>query len=486
MAFLDKEGLSHLWAHIISRLNGKVDKEDGKGLSSNDYTDTEKSKLSSVEDNANNYVHPDTHSAGMITGLADVATSGSYNDLSNKPTIPTIPSSLPADGGNADTVDGKHATDFASATHTHSEYVNQNAFSNVKVGSTTVASDTTTDTLTLVAGDNITITPDATNDKITISSTDTNTTYSSGTGLSLSGTTFNHSNSVTAGTAKGDDNKTLTFGSTFTIPSITYDAQGHITGKSTTTMTMPTNPNTDTHYTTHLKVGASSSATANAAATNGNVYMNVLDDSTIRDSHNIVGSGATTVTSDANGKITINSPESAVGVRDYNSTSSIIKVGFAGAGLTVDEVTHVAAYSGANKIKDLAFPRLCEKIQNVVSNSDEYTSCCGRKTNTNGVNGCTIYLDYWKFGKIVICNTEILSIGSGDPTFTPGNSYTYNDMIPYNPASSFYIPVFNSSSTSSGTPSHIYNLTANSSSLTVSAISSDAVFSGMFVYYTNE
>ena len=49
------------------------------------------------------YTHPDTHPATMITGLADVATSGSYTDLSDKPTIPT---SLPANGGNADTVGG--------------------------------------------------------------------------------------------------------------------------------------------------------------------------------------------------------------------------------------------------------------------------------------------------------------------------------------------------------------------------------------------
>lgn len=35
------------------------------------------------------YVHPTTHPASMITGLADVATSGSYNDLTNKPTIPS-------------------------------------------------------------------------------------------------------------------------------------------------------------------------------------------------------------------------------------------------------------------------------------------------------------------------------------------------------------------------------------------------------------
>lgn len=62
------------------------------------------------------YSHPSTHPASMITGLAKVATSGSYNDLSNKP---TIPSTLPANGGNADTVDNKHASDFAPATHDH-------------------------------------------------------------------------------------------------------------------------------------------------------------------------------------------------------------------------------------------------------------------------------------------------------------------------------------------------------------------------------
>lgn len=50
---------------------------------------------------------------------------------------------------------------------------NQNAFSNIKVGSTTIAADTKTDTLELVAGSNITLTPDATNDKITIAATDT-------------------------------------------------------------------------------------------------------------------------------------------------------------------------------------------------------------------------------------------------------------------------------------------------------------------------
>lgn len=46
--------------------------------------------------------------------------------------------------------------------------VNQSAFSNVKVGSTTIAADSKTDTLEFTAGSNITLTPDATNDNVTI------------------------------------------------------------------------------------------------------------------------------------------------------------------------------------------------------------------------------------------------------------------------------------------------------------------------------
>lgn len=67
-----------------------------------------------------------------------------------------------------------------------------------------------------------------------------------GSGLTMSGEVLNHSNSITSGTVKGDNNKTLTYGGTFTIPSITYDAQGHITNVGTTTMTMPADTNVNT------------------------------------------------------------------------------------------------------------------------------------------------------------------------------------------------------------------------------------------------
>lgn len=135
-----------------------------------------------------------------VVTLATVATSGSYNDLSNKPTIPSATSTSPKMDGTAavgtetawakgdhvhpsdttkvdkETGKGLSTNDYTTAEKNKlsgiasGAEVNQNAFSNVKVGSTTVAADAKTDTLELVAGSNVTLTPDATNDKVTIES----------------------------------------------------------------------------------------------------------------------------------------------------------------------------------------------------------------------------------------------------------------------------------------------------------------------------
>lgn len=51
-------------------LSGYVQKETGKGLSTNDYTTAEKTKLSGIADGANKYVHP-THTAAA-SGLYKV------------------------------------------------------------------------------------------------------------------------------------------------------------------------------------------------------------------------------------------------------------------------------------------------------------------------------------------------------------------------------------------------------------------------------
>lgn len=48
MGYLDKTGLTRLWTHIVAKLGEKVDKVDGKGLSTNDYTTSEKNQLSNL------------------------------------------------------------------------------------------------------------------------------------------------------------------------------------------------------------------------------------------------------------------------------------------------------------------------------------------------------------------------------------------------------------------------------------------------------
>lgn len=70
----------------------------------------------------------------------------------------------------------------------------------------------------------------------------------------------------------------------------------------------PPTTNTNTHYTTRVVAGAAS-GTVNAATTNGNTHINVTDDNVFRSGVVIKGTGATSVTSDASGNITINSTD---------------------------------------------------------------------------------------------------------------------------------------------------------------------------------
>lgn len=154
-----------------------------------------------IKDSKEIWTHGQFYAAAVtwstITGkpsFATVATSGSYTDLTNKPTIPTslpTPNSLTFTGATTGTWNGSAAKTVNIPTYSNASTssaglmstsdkskldgiasgaeVNQNAFSNVVVGSTTIAADSKTDTLTLTAGSNITLTPNTTNDSITIS-----------------------------------------------------------------------------------------------------------------------------------------------------------------------------------------------------------------------------------------------------------------------------------------------------------------------------
>lgn len=69
--WLGETGLVTLIAKIKNLADTKVNKVDGKGLSTNDYTNDEKTKLAGIEENANNYELPnasDTTLGGVKIG----------------------------------------------------------------------------------------------------------------------------------------------------------------------------------------------------------------------------------------------------------------------------------------------------------------------------------------------------------------------------------------------------------------------------------
>ncbi len=64
--YLDNNGLAHLWLLLKAKFSNKVDKVEGKGLSTNDLTDELVTK---------------------INNAGDSSFSGNYEDLSNKPDL---------------------------------------------------------------------------------------------------------------------------------------------------------------------------------------------------------------------------------------------------------------------------------------------------------------------------------------------------------------------------------------------------------------
>lgn len=108
--FLDDDGLLYLWQKIknkfatITDLNSKVDKVDGKGLSTNDYTTAEKNKLSGVASGAQVNVIETV----KVNGAALTPTSKAVNI-----TVPTKTSDITNDSGfitSADVPEGSAAT----------------------------------------------------------------------------------------------------------------------------------------------------------------------------------------------------------------------------------------------------------------------------------------------------------------------------------------------------------------------------------------
>lgn len=159
----------------------------GKANSSHTHTIANVSGLQSAlnakADSSHNHtgVYDVNGTAASALSSANTYTDEAIDALSETVATKAASSALTSHTGNTTVhISSTERTNWnAAKTHADSAHApvnaepNQNAFSNVVVGGTTISADTKTDTLTLVAGNNVTITPDSTGDSITISSANT-------------------------------------------------------------------------------------------------------------------------------------------------------------------------------------------------------------------------------------------------------------------------------------------------------------------------
>ena len=98
MAFLDETGLAHFWQQILGRLNNFVRAEEGKGLSTNDLTNTLKSNYDTAYNYSISAHAPTDAEKNVIVGIQKNGTNLSVD--SNRKvniTVPTKTSDLTND-----------------------------------------------------------------------------------------------------------------------------------------------------------------------------------------------------------------------------------------------------------------------------------------------------------------------------------------------------------------------------------------------------
>ena len=96
---------------VNTKLSTKVDSVAGKGLSSEDYTSEEKTKLAGLSNYDDTAIKADLAKKANDADLATVAKSGLYSDLTGTPTIPTKTSELTNDSGFLTSVPSEYVTE---------------------------------------------------------------------------------------------------------------------------------------------------------------------------------------------------------------------------------------------------------------------------------------------------------------------------------------------------------------------------------------
>lgn len=213
-------------------LDTKVDKVSGKGLSTNDFTTAEKTKLAGIATGANAYSLPTASatvlggvkvgsnlsiSNGVLSGTPDTHYTKTFTIKGAGTAAATFNQSadaalnIAAGTGISVSASATSGTITISNTAVNTHYTN---FLDIQAAGTSVVKYTQNSdkTLKFIAGSNVTLTPDATNGTITIASSYVNT--------DTKVTSVGNHYTPTGGTAKTGGN---------VLTSVTCDAAGHVT-----------------------------------------------------------------------------------------------------------------------------------------------------------------------------------------------------------------------------------------------------------------
>lgn len=364
MKFLDYDGLLYFWQQIKGKLATKVDKEEGKQLSTNDYTTGEKNKLAGIAAGAQaNVIEAVQLNGSSITPsdkTVNVQVSKSTVGLGNVTNDAQVKRSEMGKAGGVASLDSAGKVP-ASQLPSYVDDVIEGYYHGGKFYTTKATGGSYSGEITGEAG------------KIYVNMDDNKTYRWSGTAyVVISETLALGETSSTAyagnkGAANASEIEKIKNGTTVvpkatsaanvnghtvatSVPAnakftdTTYSDMKGATGSAAGTHglvpapaagkqgqflrgdgTWATPANTDTHYTAKNVLSSSGTGQTNAGNTS-NPFLNLIENGVVRSTHQIKGGGATTVTTDANGNLVISSVNSSYDLSGYLKKTDLVAI----------------------------------------------------------------------------------------------------------------------------------------------------------------
>lgn len=355
MKFLDYDGLLYFWQQVKGKLSSKVDKVDGKQLSTNDYTTTEKNKLAGIPSGAQaNVIETVQLNGNSITPAnktVNVQVSKSTVGLSNVTNDAQVKRSEMGQAGGVATLDSTGKVPAAQLP----SYVDDVIEGYYSGGKFYTTKDSSGNYSGVIAGET---------GKIYVNLNDSKTYRWSGTAYAVIsetlalGETSSTAYAGNKGAANASEIEKIKNGTTtvpkaasaadvngFTVAAnvpagakftdTTYSDMKGATGSAAGTHglvpapaagantkflrgdgTWQNTPNTDTHYSAKNVISDSSSGQSNSSNAS-NPFLNLIENGAVRSSHQIKGGGATTVSTDASGNLVISSVNSSYDLSGY-------------------------------------------------------------------------------------------------------------------------------------------------------------------------